>query len=194
MAVLDVEQSGNSVEIPKTAPVCETRCISVSVTNRVPTQNASPKTEKFSAQKYWGLFSNQTNPWFILWSNICDFGIRNLIFNHCSNGYKSKGRCSHLLCFAGWNRTSQSPKNRLADAAPLLHLWGSLGKAAPSQHMHLTYCCTKLTYVHTYTLLTSSNGHFEERGPMERKDGAGEQLFYTAWCFLQYVVFSWKSV
>lgn len=62
MAVLDVEQSGNSVEIPKTAPVCETRCISVSVTNRVPTQNASPKTEKFSAQKYWGLFSNQTNP------------------------------------------------------------------------------------------------------------------------------------
>lgn len=29
---------------------------------------------------------------------------------------------------------------------------------------------------------------------MERNDRAGEQLFYTAWCLLQYVIFSWKSV
>lgn len=120
--------------------------------NRVPTQNASSKTEKFSAWKLFGLFlfSNQTKPWFILWSNLCDFGICNLIFNACSNGYKSKGRCSHLLRGTWWGGTSQCPKNGLADAAPLLHLRGSLGKAAPSPHVHLTYCCTKLTHVHTY--------------------------------------------
>lgn len=56
--------------------------------------------------------------------------------------------------------------------------------AVPNQHM-----CT-----HAYTPLGSSNGHFEEGEPMERKDRAGEQLFCTAWCLLQYVIFSWKSV
>lgn len=88
----------------------------------------------------------------------------------------TKARADAPICYVvlGGAEKSQCPKNRLADAAPLL------GKAASSQYMHLTYCCTKLTDVHTYTLLSSSNGHFEGRGPMERKDGAGEQLFCIA--------------
>lgn len=155
MAVLDAEQSGNLVEIPKAIPVCEMWCIfkvlkSVWLTGFQP-RMLLPKLRS-SVHENSGFVSvfKSNKPLIYPWSNKCAFGICNLIFNRCSNGYKSKGRCSHLLCGTGWSRTSQCPKNGLADAASLLHLRGSLGKAAPSPHTHLSHSCTKLTYGHTY--------------------------------------------
>lgn len=111
------------------------------MTNRVPIQNTSPKAEICTKIFDLFLFSNQPKPWFILWSNVCDFEICNLIFSNCSNSYKSKGRCSHLLCGTGWSRTSQCPKSGLADAMSLQHLVVSLGKTAPS-----TYATCMMVY------------------------------------------------
>lgn len=72
----------------------------ISMTTRAPSQNASPELRRSETKQYFHALS-QTTPWFILWNNICDFGICSFIFNHRSNGCRSKGSCSHLLCGTG---------------------------------------------------------------------------------------------
>lgn len=60
----------------------------------------------------------------------------------------AKARADAPTCCgaAGGAEQASTPKNGSPDAAPPLHLQGSLGRATP--YPHLTYLCTKLTYVH----------------------------------------------
>lgn len=76
----------------------------------------------------------------------------------------------------------------------LCYTYRGLWEEQPPTHTSRTSVPNSRMCTNPYTLLSSRNSHSGEREPMEREEGAGDQLFWTARCLLQHAVSSWKVV
>lgn len=149
----------------------------------------SSKTEMVSTWKSCSCFClHQTKPWFTLWSNVCALGICNLIFNHCSNGYKSKGRCSHLLWGSGWSRASQHPKKWITGCSTSVTPTGVSGKSSPLPTPHVplyqTHVCAQIL-THCSAQATAILGKGNPWGE-KREQGTSCSGQHGAFCSMQF--------
>lgn len=164
----------------------------ICVITRAPSQNASPELRR-SMRENIVLFLSQTTPWFILWNNVCDFGICSFIFNHRSNGCRSKGSCSHLLC--GTGGTEQASASEMGwQRQHVCYTYKGLQKEQPPTHTSHNSIPNSGRCIHPLHTTWFKQWPFGGTESMEREDRAGKQLFRTAWCLLQHVISSWKSV
>lgn len=134
----------------------------IRVITRAPSQNASPELRR-SMHENIVLFLSQTTPWFILWNNVCDFGICSFIFNHRSNGCRSKGSCSHLLC--GTGGTEQASASEMGwQRQHVCYTYKGLQKEQPPTHTSHNSIPNSGRCIHILcTPLGSSNGHLREQ-------------------------------
>lgn len=158
------------------------------MTNRVPTQNASPKTEKFSARSYCVCFSFQIKQNLDLSSGATCVTLEYAISSLSAVPMATEAKAGAPICYVALGGAEQaSAPNMDWQVQHLYYTYEGLW-----ERQHLPHMCTSRT---AGTKPTYAQRILVHRSvlPTERKDRAGEQLFYTAWCLLQYAIFSWKS-